>query len=745
MKKKIYHISNRLLTQIALEGHHNAIAHNLEKTPSNGVLTNTVSSLNYIAEQRKNISSKLNWSIIKNFAKQKEVPLHYRSMYTNELKVFVNEPAGTVGRHWRSFLMRFYGPIILAYPVKITILLSFLLFTLVSIYGCFNLEAGLELKELATPGSYLNIFDTKQAEYFGGYDFPVDIFFPNTTNWWETGSHETLRTLHHELLNGGAAKMIANPLLYMLVDKDLKPFLESGNPEVFHKTLRSALMLDKGKYKQFEQNFVWEGDTLRAWRMQMLPGGMKKSSERAAWMLRIREICDKQELKSYPLRVMAWNYMMTYYESDLAIYSNVTSNMIVAAITMLIIATLGMPEFFVALLVILVMVMIDVGIVGFMFFWDIRMNMVSMICLLIAVGFSVDFSAHVCHTFMETEGPSRDQRVLETLVLMGNPVFHGAVSSILGILMLGFSESYIFRVFFKMMCLVMVFALMHSVIFLPVILSFVGTVKFHSKDSENLLTNDTKQDPEGLVNMLDKSYNEFETQKNQCSDMDTRELCSTGQKKNKRQVSCLSYECSSMESYKPRESGCDFGNVVRYNKHYFENTPSAVSYDDSLYLNCQTLQESNISPCSTLYKMEDGINKSGGFHSYDASNKKVVRKSLREPNLASNREFLVKYQKPEFYEFKNTEKKKPMPGRIKRVVEAKHSSLYPLDNQLGRMYDYRLHRNQSALRLKSIQTKSKLHHHSKHRQIKKPLRLLSFPKLEVSDTGSNCHRIDRIS
>jgi predicted RND superfamily exporter protein len=151
---------------------------------------------------------------------------------------------------------------------------------------------------------------------------------------------------------------------------------------------------------------------------------------------------------------MAWNYMMTYYESDLAIYSNVTSNMIVAAITMLIIATLGMPEFFVALLVILVMVMIDVGIVGFMFFWDIRMNMVSMICLLIAVGFSVDFSAHVCHTFMETEGPSRDQRVLETLVLMGNPVFHGAVSSILGILMLGFSESYIFRVFFKMMCLV---------------------------------------------------------------------------------------------------------------------------------------------------------------------------------------------------------------------------------------------------------------------------------------------------
>lgn len=145
---------------------------------------------------------------------------------------------------------------------------------------------------------------------------------------------------------------------------------------------------------------------------------------------------------------------MTYYESDLQINSSVTTNMIVAALTMFVIATLGIPELLAGFLVIVVMAMIDIGIIGFMYFWDVRLNMVSMICLLIAVGFSVDFSAHVCHTFMEAEGQSRDQRVIETLVLMGNPVFHGAVSSILGVLILGFSESYIFRVFFKMMTLV---------------------------------------------------------------------------------------------------------------------------------------------------------------------------------------------------------------------------------------------------------------------------------------------------
>lgn len=146
--------------------------------------------------------------------------------------------------------------------------------------------------------------------------------------------------------------------------------------------------------------------------------------------------------------------MMTFYESDLQINSSVTSNMIVAAITMLIIALIGIPQLLAGFLVILIMGMIDVDIIGFMYFWGVKLNMVSMICLLLAVGFSVDFTAHVCHTFMDAEGETRNQRAIEALVLMGNPVFHGAASSIIGVLMLGFSTSYVFRVFFKMMTMV---------------------------------------------------------------------------------------------------------------------------------------------------------------------------------------------------------------------------------------------------------------------------------------------------
>lgn len=75
--------------------------------------------------------------------------------------------------------------------------------------------------------------------------------------------------------------------------------------------------------------------------------------------------------------------------------------------------------------------------------------MISMITLVISIGFSIDYSAHICHTFTHCLGRTRNLRAVECVVLMGTPVFHGAASTIAGILILGNSQSFIFRLFFK--------------------------------------------------------------------------------------------------------------------------------------------------------------------------------------------------------------------------------------------------------------------------------------------------------
>lgn len=146
--------------------------------------------------------------------------------------------------------------------------------------------------------------------------------------------------------------------------------------------------------------------------------------------------------------------MMVFFESDLRILYFVVTEMATAGITLTIVAILGLPDWHSGLIVTSVMIMIDITIFGFMYYWNIKLNMISMVNLLLSIGFAVDYSTHISHTFLECLGPNKNSRVIESLVLMGNPIFHGAIASLLGIVMLGFSTSHIFQIFFKMMILV---------------------------------------------------------------------------------------------------------------------------------------------------------------------------------------------------------------------------------------------------------------------------------------------------
>ena len=64
---------------------------------------------------------------------------------------------------------------------------------------------------------------------------------------------------------------------------------------------------------------------------------------------------------------------------------------------------------------------------------------------------------------------------------LGTPIIQGALSSVLAISVLSTAVSYLFRVFFKIVSLVMFFGFFHAVFLLPVLLSSLR-FKFHYKD-----------------------------------------------------------------------------------------------------------------------------------------------------------------------------------------------------------------------------------------------------------------------
>lgn len=63
----------------------------------------------------------------------------------------------------------------------------------------------------------------------------------------------------------------------------------------------------------------------------------------------------------------------------------------------------------------------------------------------------VEFTAHVVFAFLVARG-TRNERMAEAIDRVFVPVIHGALSTLLGIIMLGFSEfEFVFKYFFIVM------------------------------------------------------------------------------------------------------------------------------------------------------------------------------------------------------------------------------------------------------------------------------------------------------
>lgn len=337
-----------------------------------------------------------------------------------------------------------------------------------------------------------------------------------TPQWWKPEVQAALRLAHHRIASRPSTSRLVNPLLAMLDDPEIGPKLRQGDKQIFLDTLYYQLMQAGSPYRQFALDFVWSGSELKTYRMRLLPKYMARSEQRAFWMQQLREDCDSainpekllesmlreveeqepsedpEELQEQlqlqrdmdklkgvpiaPLNIASYTYMMVFYESDLGILSSVLVNMLSAGVAMLLVAFILIPELSAGLLVILMICLIDLALFGFMYFWHVKLHMVSTIALVISIGFAVDYSAHMCHCFTHCLGKTRDQRAIEALVLMGNPLFHGASSTLLGVLLLGFSESFVFTVFFRMMVMVVLFGAAHGMVLLPVILSWLGPI-----------------------------------------------------------------------------------------------------------------------------------------------------------------------------------------------------------------------------------------------------------------------------
>ncbi|CAL4172179.1 unnamed protein product [Meganyctiphanes norvegica] len=195
-----------------------------------------------------------------------------------------------------------------------------------------------------------------------------------------------------------------------------------------------------------------------------------------------------------------WSQAYSIWETNQIIAFELYRNLILAGVVIAVITLILLASFWCSVLVLTSVAFTIVGVSGVMWAWGLTIDTVSCIAIVLAIGLSVDYCAHIAHAFLAArEKESRVERVKEALIQVGPAVTNGAFSTFLAFALLGMSTSHVFITFFKVFMPAVIFGYFYGVVFLPVVLSIIGppayanTGKLLTVDKQPSIANDKKR------------------------------------------------------------------------------------------------------------------------------------------------------------------------------------------------------------------------------------------------------------
>ncbi|XP_033861066.3 protein patched homolog 1 isoform X1 [Acipenser ruthenus] len=200
--------------------------------------------------------------------------------------------------------------------------------------------------------------------------------------------------------------------------------------------------------------------------------GLRETSDFIEAIESVRSICDdfsKKGILNYPN-----GYPFLFWEQYIGLrHWFLLAISIVLACTFLVCAILLLNPW-TAGIIVFILAMMTVELFGIMGLIGIKLSAIPVVILIASVGIGVEFTVHVALGFLTAIG-NRNLRSTVALEHMFAPVVDGAISTLLGVLMLAGSEfDFIMRYFFAVLTILTVLGLLNGLVLLPVLLSVIG-------------------------------------------------------------------------------------------------------------------------------------------------------------------------------------------------------------------------------------------------------------------------------
>eukprot|EP00923_Selenidium_pygospionis_P034674 GHVN01060344.1.p1 GENE.GHVN01060344.1~~GHVN01060344.1.p1 ORF type:complete len:1663 (+),score=402.68 GHVN01060344.1:218-5206(+) len=434
------------------------------------------------------------------------------------------------------FVFEQYGVVLEYRLVKLCVLIAFAVFLGFALWGASMVDVGLSIRNVIPVNSYLNdMFDLRESAFSSFGDEVTVVITKNSSTslvQWDSPYVQTVVMKVDGAMRSAGTHIIFPIATFIHKQGEMIRVEGEGDKATFTSKLLSWLDNTPGgqgasSYFKRQTTLLYSPVDPRLAHLTTSPTTPDTTqvelvaAKGSAWLPFIDDTKASLELLQRMTKAAneaeelglftayASSPLAVLWESDEVILRSALLNMGAALLAIAVVSSLLIPNVTMGVVIVMMILLLDVGLIGYMTFWGLKLNMLTMINLVISIGFSVDYTTHVALCFVRVKEQRRDENIQisnneamrETLRIVGPPLVHGAVSTLLAVILLHSAEKYALTVCFKMISMVICFAAAIGLILLPVILSLQltgGTVEADETDvNQSIEAKGTKKEAIG--------------------------------------------------------------------------------------------------------------------------------------------------------------------------------------------------------------------------------------------------------
>ncbi|XP_019618745.1 PREDICTED: patched domain-containing protein 3-like [Branchiostoma belcheri] len=358
----------------------------------------------------------------------------------------------------------------LAMPIgKVLVGSFYLIYVGVAVWGCLNLQKDFNLRSVVADESVSASFYKSEERFFSTFGPPVSVIAVNGNEYWRHESLNGILDLKTDMEHSGYVYDINETDEGRFWLSEFLNFVRSAgvttdNQDEFMTVLKSEFLVDK-LHSLYISDVVVDNNTISCSRFVLQTKETYRFRDSATAAHEFQKIIQKYNVDAMVFHPsFFFNDMLTQIYTEAGRFFLALGGSLVGFVFLL---TLS-PIF--ALFSAVSCASICVGIIGFSTLWGVTLDINSFMSFSLGVSFSVEYSLRVLLLFVSVPNAGTKQT---SMSITGPMSLQHFVATVCAVSVLSTSDTMLFRSYFKILFLTILFGFLHVLLLLPLCLSSI--------------------------------------------------------------------------------------------------------------------------------------------------------------------------------------------------------------------------------------------------------------------------------